>query len=602
LEQPRKITPTPYSKLQTQGLGAVLEAVIRRTADDDFWVADPSEPFTQNCRVTTIEQLLLDGDEAVEVWFNGVPLGVINLLALPMLEGELPLSYIQKGEEECEVTLSETLWSTDPTDFSPPIHDRMLAAFRAQGPRLKIHAAAQHEPYRATVSLFAHGAEVECSYVWGELLWKLQDMDLDATEEELRAVEADAAAWISQRMGEEYTGIGARLTKSFSTKDFRLLMQWIDNCQQELDSLEEQTANDLRAYVQERLAGMRQARATSPGWNRAETFAEFRAIALSVSRLPQPATDGLPKPLDRFPAFRRISAAFGSGEMAFHTLNNRAELELYILCNDPQAIERVNWEFGTLGSASSSRFEVDLAVYEAAGNPTFYPFVFDMNTAQGRYEAAAFCEQPGLPVFAVTLDNTGYVVAYCRTVQHSDRARRHFRNCCRTILGIPQVPPPPEEVSLEEIMSLGTAYAFEPSKIGSDSTVAPEVLEAFQSLSSDRSKLIRNGPFTLWTARSTMLNKANQWTEGVLFIVSPAFSIRTKGRTERDPLMTRLERLPGFIRAEDTYPLYEGAVPAYRYLAGQVHKVPQTDELRQELQATWEMMYQATPRGNPYRA
>lgn len=151
-------------------------------------------------------------------------------------------------------------------------------------------------------------------------------------------------------------------------------------------------------------------------------------------------------------------------------------------------------------------------------------------------------------------------------------------------------------------MSLGTAYAFERFALGSDSTINPAVLEVFGNLASDRSKLIRNGPFTLWTAPSRMLNKANRWTDGVLIIVSPAFSARTKGRSERDPLLAQFEKLPGFIRVEDTQPLYEGAVPAYRYLDGRLYEDPQTDDLRRELSDAWETMHQGAPRTNPYRA
>ncbi|WP_374713647.1 hypothetical protein [Symbiobacterium terraclitae] len=337
-------------------------------------------------------------------------------------------------------------------------------------------------------------------------------------------------------------------------------------------------------------------------WVRWETFLEFRAVAVDVNGLPEPAPDQWPAPLSRFPLAAELERAIARGGVAFKALNNRGELELYFLTDSPEQIRDVAWDFGCLPEHEPDVFAVDLAVYVRPGHPLFYTYRFDMASARGRYEAAAFCEQRELRVFAITADGGEATVALCRRIRHPESARRTFRNYCRTALGLPQEPPPPEEVPVEEILCRGTAYQFEPLAVEAGEGLPPEILDALQALATDRSKLIRQGPFTLWMVRRPLVDGANRFIHGVMLILTPSFWGRTRGRTERDPLYARLRELDGFIRAEDTFPLYEGAVPLYRYVDGGVYQVPQREGLIQDLRDLWEAMYQDGRRENPYGA
>lgn len=411
--------------------------------------------------------------------------------------------------------------------------------------------------------------------------------------EDLGAVWAEVLSDLSRR-SEEAGGPG--VTQS----DLRALIQWFASAR--FESLAAQGAAKQAILAEaRRLAGQTPGKTAEDGgrWVRPETFPEFRAVAVAISDLPDPAPEGWPAPLRRFPLGDLLEHAIARGGVAFKALNNRGELEIYFLTDSPERIRDVKWDFACGPQQEEGVFEVDLAVHVRPGHPRFYTHFFDMATARGRYEAAAFCEQRELRVFAIAAEAGGATVALCRRIHHPEGARRTFRNHCRRALGLPMEAPPPGEVPVDEVFCGGTAYRFEPGALLADGGVRPEVVVALERLARDRSKLIRQGPFTLWLAPGAVTGGC---AERASLILTPTFRERTGGRTQRDPLLACFRELGGFIGSGEAFPVCEGAVPLYRYVDGRVYPVEQTDELLGDLRDAWEVLYQDGTRPNPYGA
>ncbi|MFZ5814448.1 MAG: hypothetical protein ACOY93_04005 [Bacillota bacterium] len=321
-----------------------------------------------------------------------------------------------------------------------------------------------------------------------------------------------------------------------------------------------------------------------PQWIRPETFAELN--------VPEVYVHAYVTPLDRtrtrteIPRTREdLYSYFWSGGELLHQANSDGEIELFVLTETPAEWQQVKWGI-QVEEAANQHLVVELVVHDNPENPLLLPFIFALEHIEARYNAAALCEQPTLPVFVLTRQGGRLIQEYCREISLSAQSRFHLRNAVRQACGLP--PLASKTMALpdaSELLAIGTAYEYRLDALGARlqqarSLVLTEVRMALASLAEHRNSGVRKGPYLLWASRSPLLDRSNQWTEGFTYFVTPLYEERARGRrSEIEPLLERFQSLPGFIRTEHGLPLREGAIPLLRYAEGRLEELNQTPDV-----------------------
>jgi hypothetical protein len=333
-----------------------------------------------------------------------------------------------------------------------------------------------------------------------------------------------------------------------------------------------------------------------PGWIRPETLRELE--------VPERYCNAYAVPLDPTaanvaldPIRPDLRSYFGSGGELLHQANRNGDLELFVMTDTPHEWRTANWGI-QVAEAANNRLVVELVVYDDPESPLLLPFIFSLADTEARYNAAALCEQPVIPVFVLTNRHGHLLQAYCREITLPAEARSQLRSAAREARGLRSRPDelPPSFPDPTELSKNGTVYeyaaaALRPAIQQTSTLVLPEIRAAVASLAEHRNSGLRKGPFILWACLGKLLDDGNQWVDGFTYFVSPLYEERARGRrSETEPLYHHFKSLPGFIRTEHGGPLHEGAIPLLRFAEGQIEEIPLTPGLIDHLAAVFDQV------------
>jgi hypothetical protein len=101
------------------------------------------------------------------------------------------------------------------------------------------------------------------------------------------------------------------------------------------------------------------------------------------------------------------------------------------------------------------------------------------------------------------------------------------------------------------------------------------IYDCFQLIAKSKYKGVNKGPFLVWMfQRKGIFGASGEEQEAVILVISPFYNERSPRATnEIEPCYDFLQSLEGFIRVESTNPLYENAIPLFRYDNGDIQRV-----------------------------
>ncbi|MHA0855680.1 hypothetical protein [Paenibacillus sp. CMAA1364] len=149
------------------------------------------------------------------------------------------------------------------------------------------------------------------------------------------------------------------------------------------------------------------------------------------------------------------------------------------------------------------------------------------------------------------------------------------------------------ELTEEMLISNGWTYQFDLSQLNNpeDEDAINEhirniYVSAVETLSNQRSKKLKKGPFVIWNCLKRLTGDNNQPTDGYVLIITP-FYHKIVGR-DVDPIVEAMWKHKGYIRASSATPILEGAVPVCLFEEGQAYPIELDEEFFSQLSDLFE--------------